>query len=98
MTINVTQEHISKGKRYAWECPIALALKDAICRWCGPNVGTNYIGFYDKSEIRHIVETPVAAQEFIRKFDNGKPVKPFSFEIPYQHEHSTAGQTVPKRG
>lgn len=82
-TINVTQEEIYGGVRGDCErCPIALAIQR-----CVPNVRT--VSVCD-SEIEiglwgipsmSVNDPPSEAVDFIRKFDNGLDVSPFSFEI-----------------
>jgi hypothetical protein len=77
LTIEVTQEDIERGvKQECWDCPIALALfrttgkewsvAPSSCRELGTL--TDYI-------------FPAEATEFIRSFDLGYPVSPFSFKL-----------------
>lgn len=77
MTINVTQKHIDKGIKGAFTCPVNLAVRDKlsikdnsvkVC-WTAIFVGT----------IRYPIHADVTT--FIRKFDNGDKVEPFSFEV-----------------
>jgi len=79
MKIEVTEEDIKAGWRNALYCPVALALDRATNQdWhvsadhLSPCIGENY----DKSEI------PARVRRFIRAFDQGKKVRPFSFELP----------------
>ncbi len=83
MTITVTQEDIdggSKGSPYC--CPIANACKKldkekATAEKSGVSVGETTIrlgGLY--------TDLPHDACQFIADFDAGKPVKPFTFELP----------------
>lgn len=71
--ITVTAEHIKLGEPFTAEyCPIALALrekfKDAvIVGSSGYDIGT------------HRYPLPTRAKRFVSKFDQGKPVAPFSF-------------------
>lgn len=76
-SIQVTQEHIRKGrpaiKRY---CPVALALHDA--GYLNARVGVFDV-YITASRSLDIVGTPV--YEWIRRFDEGKPVEPFEFDL-----------------
>ncbi len=80
--INVTTEHIAKGKPGdCSNCPVALALVDGI-----PNVTFVLIDGHDIDlcDAKHVhnVATPQEVQEFILNFDRGiKPHLPFSFEL-----------------
>jgi hypothetical protein len=73
----VTQEDISNGLHSCSHCPIALALTRTFNVPEGDvNVASRWIvegiGFGD---------TPDNACNFIRDFDNGRPVKPFYFFV-----------------
>lgn len=79
MRIEVTQAHIKNGKRQRCvACPVALAMTDAGIEdaFAGPSdlmgVLTNQI---------FSVDTPTEVRDFMRLFDGGRTVKPFSFEI-----------------
>lgn len=76
---HVTQEDINSGVAYSPElCPAALALK------------RNYPSLSNDVEVlgEEIVVGPLkhrnskALMKFIRRFDRGKNVKPFSFYLP----------------
>jgi hypothetical protein len=85
MKIKVEQRHIDAGVKFApCACPIALALMD-----CVPHephdvvsVGTHSCGVtpHGRSGL------PVAAWDFIRRFDAGLPVAPFEFEVEFVPE------------
>lgn len=73
ITVRVTALDIKYGQRgKAFRCPIALALKDM--GYNNPAVGTDVI-------IPDIdtFGLPKNAQDFIKNFDKGLPVKPFTF-------------------
>lgn len=74
MKITVTKEDIKKGKPEQGEsCPIARAIR----RQTRKKVHVGYICL----EINHCEYTfPQEAQQFVKDFDAGKPVGPFSFE------------------
>lgn len=79
MTVTVTQQDINNGhKRNCGHCPIALAVRRVI-----PDV---YVGGYHVfiDEIA-TYKLPDVAIEFIKAFDNERPVKPFSFDIERLH-------------
>lgn len=79
--IKVTQEHINKGKkRNILFCPIALALNDAFGTEC--SVGPKDWGFRGESLCYFLSQK---CKDFIKKFDNSKPVEPFEFEVYYEN-------------
>lgn len=82
MKIEVKQEHIEKGKRQdACHCPVALAIKDTV------KVKFVYVHLFEinlkKKWARKAVEITLSkkVEKFVKKFDDGKKVKPFSFEL-----------------
>ena len=84
----VTQKHINKGKRqFPACCPVSYAIREAL----DDMLGKVYVCVY-KHYFTAIMKTkslsynyniilPSNAMEFIRNFDTGKQVKPFSFNI-----------------
>ncbi|QDK02061.1 hypothetical protein SEA_GIBBLES_104 [Gordonia phage Gibbles] len=78
MKVTVTQEHIDNGKPYEiCNCPIALALKDKDFN----HVEVSTIGMTASKDDELLYYTiPTVAKEFIKAFDDGQPVKPFTFE------------------
>ena len=80
MLIEVTREHISQGQRQECAlCPVALAIKAVIpCTYCAVGVGSVQMirrkQWYD-------LDLPAKVQKFIKEFDLGLPVRPFSFEL-----------------
>jgi hypothetical protein len=79
MIIQVTQSHISNGKRVVCDlCPIALALTDA--GFAGVNVGARcfYAGA-PNARIRYTL--PTLAQSFISNFDASYDAHPFAFRL-----------------
>lgn len=77
MRVNVTQRDIDKGHPVmATLCPIARSLhRHATMRDAA--VSTRMI--YDPSV--GYIDLPKSAKKFVEMFDNGEPVKPFSFRI-----------------
>jgi hypothetical protein len=75
MLIRVTATDIKNGKRHEpCFCPIALAIK----RQARLSV---YIGHINAYVGPGIYSLPPEATAFIRRFDLGKPVKPFLFNL-----------------
>ena len=81
--INVNQNHIQMGKpKEPLGCPIYLALKDA-------RVPVTRVEDYvfettrklKRGVVDQFYDLPSRASRFIKRFDEGKSVKPFSFEI-----------------
>lgn len=84
MKINVTEDHIARGRQGAPNsCPVALALKETSSDFANVVVSPSW--FFSKNKDFKITyeatNLPKKVQQFIKKFDTGKPVKPFSFEI-----------------
>ena len=96
LTINVTQEHIDKGKcNHPGRCGIALAIRDIfpnaiiLEEWTifTPDEITDQQGMWFVPEIQLEVTkgngiiNPLEVQNFVKKFDNNKDVKPTSFDM-----------------
>lgn len=89
LTVNVTQAHIDEGQKCSCgQCPIALALyeqhppaKD--CYWSVCTVGTLLWRQLTTVTWKTIAKysIPREARVFIRRFDVGNPVEPFTFEM-----------------
>jgi hypothetical protein len=82
-TISVTQEDIFLGEvGDCCECPAARAVRRAFPGCIGASVGPFAIFV---SRIGGRVQQWPASQElreFMRAFDDGEPVQPFSFDLP----------------
>jgi len=83
MRIHVKQEHINCGtKESKSRCPIALALSKQLSEdWVYVYRYTVDIGF-----MKETLNLPQSAQKFIGRFDKGKIVKPFNFNLKYNKE------------
>jgi hypothetical protein len=87
-TINVTAEHIAAGERENCErCPVALAIRDAFPHLVYIEVAPEGISISlrgaDIWGLKAHVDVAREVQEFIRAFDSGEPVEPFTFELDY---------------
>jgi hypothetical protein len=79
-TINVTQEHIDKGKKgKCRECPIALAVQEKCISEISVGVISGAIFFDDDSHPAS--EMAVEAIRFVWAFDLNGKVEPFSFDL-----------------
>lgn len=80
--IRVTDKHIKEGKRgHCDACPVALAVLD--CTGWDPKqilVGLNQITFFWHADDSFEVPLPAKVSHFIRRFDLGLKVTPFSFK------------------
>jgi hypothetical protein len=77
VTVEVTAEDIKKGNAgNCFACPIALALSRA-CDTSFVYVGPNKLSVKDVG----FCLAPDVAREFMRDFDIGEPVKPFTFTV-----------------
>jgi hypothetical protein len=85
MKIQVTQQHIDKGRGGSCtSCPVALALNDAgfTRAWVSPS--TLRSNWRNGGSIREFFPVPDSVLVFINRFDAGLPVDPFSFELEEQ--------------
>lgn len=78
MIVNITQEHIDRGQKgRAHRCPMALAVRDQLNLSTEQVAVTQYTLYIDcKSYI-----LPPTASNFVRAFDAGREVSPFTFEV-----------------
>lgn len=82
--VRVTKEHIKLGKKHSCsKCPVALALdlhedSRAIQGTSYYEVNSNNILLKAFNQ-ELCFKPPNSVIEFIKKFDSGKPVKPFNF-------------------
>ena len=75
MIVKVTRKDIRHGEPDSTDsCPIALALRRMSFEWC--QVQNSYWSYYNN---RNRAPLPKKAKEFIKAFDQEKPVSPFSF-------------------
>lgn len=79
MIIKVTQKHIDAGcKESISSCPVALALQEQLhLQGWAVEVDSCTLVLAGES-----FTSPGSVDDFISLFDNGLPVKPFSFRIP----------------
>jgi hypothetical protein len=84
-TINVTAEHIERGKPEECEwCPVALAIMDALPAARVPSVGPSEVTFQAGIDKWADIALPPEAIDFIETFDGGTAdVEPFTFELDY---------------
>lgn len=81
MQIHVTQRHIDDGRTGRRHCPIALALQDA--DYAFASVGSDEWVFWHARERRwRRFPTPARWRKFIKQFDAGRAVFPFSTRVP----------------
>ena len=76
MKIKVTAEDIKRGKRQdCWRDPVARAARRATSK-------SAWVGYFTMGlDGRKARKLPKKVASFVSRFDAGKPVKPFSFEI-----------------
>ena len=84
--INVTAQHIAKGKRHSWVCcPVALAIRDALPDVSVVRVHHEHLTLGDIFRLVTLA-LPGAAVNFIRDFDGGPGGEPFTFDLDYPAE------------
>ncbi len=91
MKINVTAEHIKKGKRGDCNlCPVALAILEEFKRRDikppAVDVCEEYVRIYDAFMRTHLIDFSCRVTEFIEKFDMKETVKPFAFLLPHKEK------------
>lgn len=82
ITVNVTQEHIDKGRAgNCILCPVAMALVNAGC----DNVAVTYSRAHFNYQGPHPKRMWLSTQtiQFISDFDVNRPVSPFSFDLEF---------------
>lgn len=79
MKITVTQKDIDKGVVNNRLCPIAIAISRKTKY--APYVMRSEVDVYVKNEWQYGVALPKSAMSFIKKFDDEKKVKPFTFKL-----------------
>lgn len=76
MMIEVTENHIAFGEESSANlCPVALAIRERTRRKV--RVNRHQISFGPREH----VATPRSVAQFVTRFDNGDPVKPFRFRL-----------------
>ena len=76
MKVTVTQEDIDKGRpQVGHGCPIAIAVKRS------NKSNTVWIGRFTAFIGADCYPLPGTAMQFVKDFDNNKPVEPFTFEM-----------------
>ena len=80
MKIHVRQEDIDAGEKgRAWECPIALALRRE-CKTRRITVGMSDVS-WEVDDSHYLAELSKRARAFVRAFDSGRTVRPFTFVL-----------------
>ncbi len=83
MTVEVTADHIKKGKpRSCSKCPAAHAIRSALGLKV-PGVFVNAISGYISMK-GGPYKMPDNLVDFVRRFDAGEAVSPISFDLPVQ--------------
>lgn len=78
--VRVNKDHIEKGKRADCEaCPIALAISEADDYRRVWEVGHDGAVVYGETGPVARMELPEMAVSWMRAFDEGHPVRPFTF-------------------
>lgn len=81
MIIDVLQKDIDYGVRKAcMNCPISRAIARAVDSF-HVVVTPVIVRIYKKELIQKRYSLPSKAQDFVLDFDNGRAVKPFTFEL-----------------
>lgn len=80
MKIKVTTKHIEYGiRRSIYQCPVALAVRDAI----GKRISV--AAWPDDIRVgSELYPTPDEARKLMEMFDEGMTVMPFTFELPIE--------------
>ena len=90
LTITVTAADIENGlPMYCGKCPIALAVKRAAGEW-NVNVAQDDIQIYHHQLGQRAAKTSRRARRFVRRFDSGKNVEPFTFRASFREVDGAA--------
>lgn len=84
MEIQVTQQHIRQGTEgNCRDCPTALAINDVLNEYYYTVVRPSsiYINHKTRMYIGKEFDTPEEVKEFVRYYDGGYDVTPFSFNL-----------------
>ncbi len=80
LKVQVTQEHIDLGTRSdSLTCPIALALKTL--GYTAPIVNSLFITLDPTAPFNSLLWLSQKVVDWLEKFDDGKKVPPFEFEL-----------------
>jgi hypothetical protein len=79
----VTQEDIEVGEQKSCgHCPVARAIRRDVPGAEAVYVTVSWINVYNEHQNCFLGQTtPRSAADFIRDYDAGRPVQPFSFEL-----------------
>lgn len=81
MKIIVNPDHIKRGRRgLCWACPVALAIAEALGGSCNPWISPEAI-FITRHGRQVALSIPETVVEFMTRFDAGRSVQPFEFEL-----------------
>jgi hypothetical protein len=80
ISVHVKQEHIDAGCKYRNDC---CAIANALRAQGYPNarVFSTGIDLAGRDRFEDEIPNSIRVRRFIKKFDAGKPVKPFSFRL-----------------
>jgi hypothetical protein len=80
--IDVTQEHIDRGvSKDCLRCPVALAIMCHVQPTTSISVGDDAITMLPLGGWFHDQQAPSVVRQFVRGFDRGDDVVPFSFDL-----------------
>jgi hypothetical protein len=84
LLIKVTQKHINNGiKELCSQCPVALALKDAIPEAIIVKAFEYRLVYLTKNKVCYQAPSPNSVRDFINRFDASLSVEPFEFEVEF---------------
>ena len=87
MKVEVTEKHIRRGEpRQVRSCPVALALKEQMHKEV--EAGPYDLFYLIKRKVAGEAVTPIQASRFMRAFDRGEKVYPFTFEVSFRRTRS----------
>lgn len=82
MLVNITQQHIDKGKTgNSTECPTALAVQEKIGFKVRVHVGLTFIFFVFDDQYTYDAPQPQELLQWVRRYDLREKVEPLQFEI-----------------
>jgi len=85
INLNITKTNIKNGERAnPGKCPIANSIRDNVKSLVNVHVLPDNIFFVikeNKENVAYTTKTPYTGNQFIKKFDDGKKVRPFKLEL-----------------
>lgn len=82
--VKVKKKHIQNGCKLTMDsCPVSLAICDASDDFSFVKTTGSVISVSMREQMNELIDAPRSVTRFVKRFDAGKPVKPFNFYLKY---------------